>query len=80
MIDRRAANDRIAAPVPGAALKLKRNCISKLVRINRVIYSMPSSGGSRPSDKGGARSSRPRDKLGCGLKKNFFGPSGLNLV
>lgn len=25
MIDRRAANDRIAAPVPGAALKLKRN-------------------------------------------------------
>ena len=72
MIDRRAANDRIAAPVPGAALKLKRNCTSKLVRINRIIYSMPSSGGSRPSDKGSARSSRPWDKLGCGLKKNFF--------
>ena len=53
MIDSRAANDRIAAPVPGAALKLKRNCISKLVQINRIIYSMPSSGGSRPSDKWG---------------------------
>ena len=37
MIDRRAANDRIAAPVPGAALKLKRNCISKLVRIGIEI-------------------------------------------
>ena len=80
MIDKRAANDRIAAPVPGAALKLKRNCTSKLVRINRIIYSMPSSGESRPSDKGVPRypgSDRHSDKWGRGrLKKNFFRPFG----
>ena len=76
MIDRRAANDRIAAPVPGAALKLKRNCISKLVRINRIIYSMPSSGESRPSDKGVPRypgSDRHWDKWGRRRsEKEFF--------
>ena len=76
MIDRRAANDRIAAPVPGAALKLKRNCISRLVRINRIIYSMPSSGESRPSDKGVPRypgSDRHSDKWGRGRsEKEFF--------
>ena len=76
MIDRRAANDRIAAPVPGAALKLKRNCISKLVRINRIIYSMPSSGESRPSDKGVPGypgSDRHWDKWGRGRSgKEFF--------
>ena len=76
MIDRRAANDRIAAPVPGAALKLKRNCISKLVRINRIIYSMPSSGESRPSDKGVPGypgSDRHWEKWGRGRsEKEFF--------
>ena len=76
MIDRRAANDRIAAPVPGAALKLKRNCISKLVRINRIIYSVPSSGESRPSDKGVPGypgTDRHWDKWGWGRSdKEFF--------
>ena len=84
MIDKRAANDRIAAPVPGAALKLKRNCISKLVRINRIIYSMPSSGESRPSDKGVPGypvTDRHWDKWGWGRSdKEFFGPLGLNLI
>ena len=84
MIDRRAANDRIAAPVPGAALKLKRNCISKLVRINRIIYSMSSSGESRPSDKGVPGypgTDRHWDKWGWGRSdKEFFGPLGLNLI
>ena len=40
-----------------------------------------SSGKSRPSDKGGLMASHPNPEIrGGGLKKKFFGPSGLSLV